>query len=378
MALYWLLRRFRRGRYCQAPRFRDAERLGFRIGAHTDKLWDKPEWKRHPEISRRWPLPAGESQFASAHGGLVYIENPAAAPGRQVEVTISGVVEAPLFVLGKTDPTDWKKRIRNHPAPWAELACDELTLTVPSEAVRDLDDPTELMQFWDSVLDLYAELGQRPLAARPQRMVADRQISVGWLHAGYPIMMQLEHGHEAVDLAALRGKPKTDTGAWGFWHELGHNHQRPEWTFAGTTEVTCNLFSLFVDERVRGIKPSEHPWPAGKRKQVRAHIRSDRSFARWKKSPGLALWFYLLIQDEFGWEPFQDVFAEYAAAPKVELPKSDDEKRDQWLVRMSRRLERNLGPYFEAWGVPTSDDARASVAELQPWMPKLVSDALGD
>ena len=35
-----------------------------------------------------------------------------------------------------------------------------------------------------------------------------------------------------------------------------------------------------------------------------------------------------------------------------ERPKSDDEKRDQWLVRFSRQVGRNLGPFFEAWGVP--------------------------
>jgi hypothetical protein len=31
---------------------------------------------------------------------------------------------------------------------------------------------------------------------------------------------------------------------------------------------------------------------------------------------------------------------------------------------------RNLGPFFEAWGVPTSPEARQSLADLPAWMPE--------
>jgi hypothetical protein len=29
-----------------------------------------------------------------------------------------------------------------------------------------------------------------------------------------------------------------------------------------------------------------------------------------------------------------------------------------------------MGPFFEAWGIPTSEDARKSIAELPEWMPE--------
>ena len=32
-------------------------------------------------------------------------------------------------------------------------------------------------------------------------------------------------------------------------------------------------------------------------------------------------------------------------------------------------LGRNLGPFFQAWGVPTSEKARVSIADLPAWMP---------
>ena len=55
--------------------------------------------------------------------------------------------------------------------------------------------------------------------------------------------------------------------------------------------------------------------------------------------------------------------------PKSKRPKNDDEERDQWLVRFSRACGKNLGPFFEAWGVPTSESVRQSIADLPGWMP---------
>ena len=51
------------------------------------------------------------------------------------------------------------------------------------------------------------------------------------------------------------------------------------------------------------------------------------------------------------------------------LPKTDDEKRDQWMVRFSRATGKNLGPFFQTWGVPTSQAARDSIQEMPGWMP---------
>ncbi len=57
------------------------------------------------------------------------------------------------------------------------------------------------------------------------------------------------------------------------------------------------------------------------------------------------------------------------AAPKDELPKNDDEKRDQWMVRLSKTAGKNLGPFFQAWGVPVSQAAPDEIKKLPAWMP---------
>ncbi len=343
--------------------------LGVRIGCHTDTLWHLDEWKRAPEISRRDSLDHPQTLTASPFGGLIYLDVPDKFPVGTIEVTLSGAVEAPRFILGKTDLQDWADRIRHLPGPWAELETEKIILSVPSGKIRELDDPAALLTFWDRVLDAQADLAATPRERKfPERIVPDAQISAGYMHSGYPIMTWLDHSVE-TSLSA----EKLAAGSWGHFHELGHNHQRPDWTFDGTVEVTCNLFTLYTTETVCGLPPGEgHDAmePGLVESRLRSHLSKPDKFARWKSDPFLALTMYFQLRTAFGWETYKAVFAEYRDLPASERPKSEDEKRDQWLVRFSRAAGRNLGPFFEAWGVPTTPAARQSVADLPAWMPE--------
>jgi hypothetical protein len=239
-------------------------------------------------------------------------------------------------------------------------------LTVPSDRVRDLDDPEPLLAFWDRVLDACADLATIPRERRrPERYVADVEISAGYMHSGYPIMTHLDAAERMVDVGLLSSK-----GDWGLFHEMGHNHQAPEWTFDGTGEVTVNLFTLYVLQTVCGLEGATgHGALADRARKAADHVRKGSPFAAWKDDPFLALATYVHLLEGFGWEPFRRTFAEYRALPDGERPKTDADKRDQWLVRFSRAVGRDLGPFFEAWGVPTSAKARASLADLPDWSP---------
>lgn len=339
--------------------------LRVRIGCHKDQLWHLDRWQRAPDITVEKPLAGGRSRIASAFGGPVYIVVPGKVAARTVEVHITGAVEAPMFVLGRTDVAEWKRTVRNHPAPWAELVTRKVIISVPSESIRALDDPEELLQLWDRVLDAAADLAAIPRdRRRPERYVPDEQISAGYMHSGYPIMTHLDAVPDMTQAARLI------KGSWGLFHELGHNHQEREWTFTGTGEVTCNLFSLYISETVCGLPMStghdalKHP-----EETIGKHLALGAKFDRWKSEPFVALMMYIQLREAFGWEAYKKVFAEYQSLPAAERPKGDDESRDQWMVRFSRAVNHNLGPFFEAWGIPTSEAARRSIADLPPWMP---------
>jgi hypothetical protein len=201
----------------------------------------------------------------------------------------------------------------------------------------------------------------------------DVEISAGYMHSGYPIMTHDDVAARFVDLSVLRA-PGGNT--WGFYHELGHNHQRPEWTWSGCGEVTNNLFSLYGGEQFnRAYRDGDYPdahnaiAPATRRKRLIEYLAAGAPYDKWTGDPWIALTTFVGLRQAFGWEPFTAVFKEYEDLPASAKPKTDQEKRDQFLVRFSKRVGKNLGPYFAAFGIPVSDAARAQVAALPSWMP---------
>ena len=347
------------------------KQLAVRIGAHRDRLWHHDRWRRVPEICRQFPIGAPTTPAANAFGGLVYIVVPRGCDLGTLKVTVRGAVEAPYYVHGVTEVKRWREAVRRRPAPWAELASKKVILTLPSKVVRDLDDPKGVMDFWDGVMDACARLAAWPLERpRPERYVPDVQISAGYMHSGYPIMTLLDMPPVMVDKARLMtGK---HGGVWGLFHEMGHNHQSRDWTFGGTVEVTVNLFTMYVFETVCGMEPTKAHGSISDRSRagkMKGYFAAP-DFEKWKRDPFLGLIMYIQMQKAFGWDAFKKVFAEYRALPRNERPRSDDDRRDQWMVRLSRTVGRNLGPFFEAWHVPTSEKARASIAALPKWMPE--------
>ena len=345
--------------------------LAVQIGCHTDHLWHQDSWERIPDITTRANIVDGKATIASRFGGLVYLtvsdepkktEKPEPTQG---QITVAGAVASPLFIRGKTDLTVWREAVRLAPGPWAELASDKVIVSVPSKFVRTLDDPEALMKMWDEVLDAAADLATIPRERlRPERYVADVKISAGYMHSGYPIMTHLDAAADMTSEANLR------KGTWGLFHELGHNHQAPEWTFDGTTEVTCNLFSLYILDSVCHVSWTDgHGGMKDRAMKLRKHIDTGAKFENWKKDPFLALQMYAQLVEAFGWDTYKKVFAEYRDLPGDQRPKGEQQKRDQWMVRFSNACGKNLGPFFDAWGVPVSAEAKASIAGLPAWMP---------
>lgn len=357
------------------PKGAESAGLSVRIGAHTDHLWRKDSWRRAPEITRVFDIKQTVTKAANAFGGPVYIETPHECTLGNFTVKIENAVQMAWYIAGKTTDEKWKK-IRNYPAPWAELQTDKIVLTLQAEHIRDIENIRELMAFWDGVMDCYTDLlGKEHGRKRMERFVTDTQISNGYMHSGYPLMTGLDIGRTLVSKDGI--VRKSHPGIWGLFHEIGHNHQNALWTYRGTTEVTVNLFSLYVFEKMCRLYPKDNIigglLPAKREKKLREYLANGARFDEWKKDPFLALCMYLMIQEQFGWKPFTDVFVQYRSEDDKDLPTNDDQKRDQWMVRMSKRIGKNLGPYFDAWGVPVSEAAKESIADLPTWMPEIFS-----
>jgi hypothetical protein len=339
-----------------------------RIGCHSDTLYHLDQWERAPDITRSDTLATSITKTASAFGGLIYIEVPGRAKDDEpFTVAIKDAIAAPLFVLGKDDDAKWKE-IRKRPAPWAEMACDKMILSFPREVAQAINNPTELMQFWKAVVEAQDEItNQAAERTRPERIVADVQISAGYMHSGYPIMIPTSAASEMTTLTRLKFP------GWGFYHEIGHNHQRRTFTFDGTGEVTNNVIGMYCYEAV--LKKDWLIGHGGITEESRKdHIKkikaSKNKWQLWKSDPFLALTTYIQLIQEFGWESWRKYLHSFDSAEYGSEPKGDDEARDQFLIRYSKIINKNLGPFFDFWGIPVSSSAKAEVSQLAEWMPK--------
>ncbi|XP_056428973.1 TRPM8 channel-associated factor homolog isoform X2 [Hyla sarda] len=288
--------------------------LQVQVGCQSDDLSSHKQFCRPPVVLHRKKVDNEKVVISCVWGGLLYVIVNEKSQLGIIPVTVYGAEPAPTFIKGQTSLSSWKDEKRSLPAPWAELITENIILTIPSDSIRSLEDPEEVLSLWDEIMSAVADLASisRKLP-RPERIVADVQISVGFMHSGYPIMCLSESAPSAVTAELMR------KSMWGYIHELGHNQQRGAWEFPPhTTEATCNLWSVYVHETVLGIprdKAHRDLLPGKRENRIQQYVGKGAKLAEW--TVWTALETYLQLQEGFGWDPFKQVFLDYQTMSKV-------------------------------------------------------------
>lgn len=350
----------------------NAQGLHTQIGCWLDPQ-DFDDRYRLPVAVYRAPFTGNTSTIASPIGGPVYIDlGDRAEP---ITVEIAGGIEMPRFRLGTHGPNQWRRRLRDLPAPWAELESDNLVLTLPAGAIRDLVRPDLVLQHWDRVHEAMQALESRSprhWPSRQYRYVAEAKLSWGYMYcpSDAPIVIPLNEAGAMVDVTNFDAEGPNEL--WGHYHEMGHAHQNPMWTFGGTGEVTVNIFTVLALHTINGYPLDDEAMrsdPDRALSAMRAHIKKGAPFHRWRADPFLALQTYALLWHAFGFDALDRAFRSYETLPEGERPQDDQAKRDRFVIQMSKAVERNLEPYFRAWGVPLTDAPAQELAGLPGWMP---------
>ena len=338
--------------------------FGIQIGCHTDNVRPRaPALDRFPMITRYYRVTGPVMQVACAFGGPVYIDVRKPGSGKTT-VTLAGGAAMPIYRTG--DSLESWKKLRTAPAPWAEFQGKHLIITVPATVARTLENPDEILAFWDKVVEVQDGFIGYTKRTSPERFVYDRQISVGWMHSGYPLMAFDKVAKDMFDLKKLH-----EGGNWGCFHELGHNHQslfgayENAWTFDGNIEVTVNLFSAYTYIKALGgeTKTAHSYWnSANLDKNLEKEYKPGIVYANGSHS--YRSLFFAHLAAEFGWETLGKCLTSYWDLKPDEQPQDNLAKRSLFLVRMSRTAGYNLTSFFKAWGLETTETARQQVASL--------------
>jgi hypothetical protein len=357
-----------------------ARGLKVQIGAHSDSLYTAPGGKtmaqRLPNVVRAFPIEGNSTLAANAVGGLVYIVSPPGTiPGKLpldhndhpksdfVTVKVDGAIASPLYELGKTTTEDWKQQLATTRAPWAEIGSQYIILTMPLADAQAVADPAFLMTEWDRIARAsYQFIGypEDHVPIRPERFVGDVQISAGGAHAGYPIMTPVSWARRYSNPEALKSGNN-----WGLYHELGHNFQDPDWSFANNGEVSNNMFVFLARGQVFGMPM----WEDKPLNESRAALKDKlaKGVNPWETGDNFSrLLFWYDIVHDLGFEPVQKAFWE---TQRNTPPADETQRRVLLLTRLSRAAGKNLGPYFEKWGILTPADIPAEVSKLPVWLP---------
>lgn len=355
--------------------------LDIQVGAHTDQLGHLLKWDRAPIVTFRETLKAGVNQISSPFGGLIYLIPTKSKSGKDVNITINGAVKAPYFVLGETDINEWNETIKNYPAPWAEFQGKHVIHTVPSSVIEEMDSPETLLHHWDDMIEQYNKLvglkkeGQPPhrIPDRQHRITSDIQISAGYMHAGYPIMIP----NEPAALHTVQfDRVKDLNDGWGFWHEMGHEYQQVAWFWDDIVEVSVNIYSLYMQDYFGN--PSRL-LTKDKNGQTYYDIAfaflnnedTDKNFNQIGLFERLVM--IRQLQMAYDWNFFTNLHVAYRELPEEDLPDDNNEQQkiDKFVAMSSKVSGENLLDFFSLWGMPYTAQAKMEVEAMNLPNPKI-------
>lgn len=355
--------------------------VSVQIGVHTDRLYPdsgnvvESGFLRPPNVITRVPLRVGQNEVRSPYGGPIVLVSDQ-PHDHTLTVTVSEAVAMPYLRLGETTPAQWEA-LRTVWVPYGALESDLAVVYAPSEELRALsyDEAAAIAQYYTDFAQLHHALAglsadNAPIHQPPQGKtwhVADRQISVGWGHSGFPLMYFNEWG-----LATPANTIESATGSWGQYHELGHNYQMPAWSDVYGVEVTVNLFSLHAQAALTGT----NELAANGTYAAAIAMLEDPSIAdKWTQDgledPFIQLVFLDQIRLGFpslDWAIWTQLMTRTREMPQAEYDalQTDADKRDGFMVALCDITQTDLTPHFEVWTISVSAAAKMTCATYPP------------
>jgi hypothetical protein len=331
------------------------------------------------------PLRNGTNRFVARQNGPLFIRftSPDSKPAAstEIDVSIADGKPLPLFVQGRTTLADWRAQLDSYAdAPFVQLVDGQSMITLPRGVYRraPIADPSATLATIGQVLDMQDALagldGAKPTDARTplrEHFLVDFRTSRKQSQRVYMyatdqfIGMFAGNTTDLTDPARLRNE-------WAIWHEVGHTRQQASWTWETLAEVSVNLFSLYVQEKMGEPSRLDEPEYDGitPRERAREYLaRASRNYisdpdGKYQELTFVRLVMFDQLKRAYGWNLFTRLFRYYREHP---LPEDASEvtKIDQFVVTMCKLSGNDLRPFFEKWGLRVSADAYRRIAALR-------------
>ncbi len=368
--------------------------LTAQIGAHMDDLYGKDPLRRAPLIYTVKELMPGDNYIRNPFGGLLWIKASLSQPN-PVAVTISGAVKTADFVQGISNAADWMKEVEQTDVPWLELRGKRAIFTVPRSLIlrhKHEIKVAEVLDLWNTIYekDYYDWMGltadntdrKNAYPELPERGVLDIHPSVGYAHSsgadGIPWVAQQDRHWFFMfsNYNYVMGSFNKSEGAWGTFHELGHNYQQAGvWSWSALVETTNNLFVFKAAHRLDNPAVASHPALKNAFEKALNYAQSNtaknfntlhdieenlRPFFR--LTPFLQIYNKVEGQNgEAGWDFMPYIYTQ--ARNSSQYFSVDQVKIDFFYRSLCAFSGKDFQRFFNAWGIPISNVARRAMRE---------------
>ncbi len=307
-------------------------------------------------------LTAGTQSVTAPQDGIVYVINHSET--QTAALTISGGSAHPVWVKDRTTSAEFAMQLAQWTGPIVSFVGERMFADIQRRVVDDLSsrgvvwDAAVTVATLDRVLSSTCDVYGLSYAAvgvarkHPGRVYfSGADSGAGWAFATNQwLCFQVDTGASETLLV--------EPDSWGIWHEVGHTFQTPSYTWGGLGEVTVNISSLALQQRHTGHHRLDE-WPEAKDRIARyfAQAVGDRSFAQLTdEDPFYPLFLFDQLRQSFGegFYPAVDQAYRVRRIRGLSMPSPDQDKKDLFAQVASKVADRDLGPFFTAWGVPLS------------------------
>ncbi|AEA17122.1 MULTISPECIES: M60 family metallopeptidase [Bacillus] len=320
-------------------------------------------WREDSKI-KSFTLKPGINTIQSPNGGLIYFYNK--QQGGTIRTTITtGGTTTPFFELGKHTKQDLINMLDQYPNAHAvELKGERVLITASPERVKKYllgsnTDPVQLLKKMDEatrIQDKVAGLSEEQVDKHYVHYVEENHSPDYYMYA---TSYRTAYVGDAIQYVLDINKFITD--GWGPWHEAGHLRQQSPWKFYNMTEVQNNIYSLSVEKAFNQPSNLEKSGIYPKAFQYLEQVNKNYDEISDVFVKLVMLW---QLQLAYGEDFYPKLHQLYRDMPSSELPQTDENKKQLFMISASKVAKQNLIPFFEKWGLRPNNDTIQKVAAL--------------
>ncbi|KAB2460252.1 hypothetical protein F8160_24000 [Bacillus sp. CH126_4D] len=320
-------------------------------------------WREDSKI-KSFTLKPGINTIQSPNGGMIYFYNKQQGGTIRTTVTTGGTT-MPFFELGKHTKQDLINMLDQYPNAHAvELKGERVLITASPARVKKYllgsnTDPVQLLKKMDEatrIQDKVDGLSEEQVDKHYVHYVEENHSPDYYMYA---TSYRTAYVEDAIQYVLDIDKFVKD--GWGPWHEAGHLRQQSPWKFYNMTEVQNNIYSLSVEKAFNQPSNLEKSgiYPKAFQYLEQTNKNYDEISDVFVKL--VMLW---QLQLAYGEDFYPKLHQLYRDMPSNEIPQTDENKKQLFMISASKVAKQNLIPFFEKWGLRPNNDTIQKVAAL--------------